>query len=441
MTKTMEKEFIDLFELQNRLKKGVDSLFPNSIWVMAEVSALKARNGGHCYLELSQSDDKGLVAKSSAIIWSSKYRMLAPFFESVTGSPLQEGMTVLVQVQVNYSELYGMSLIINDIDPEYSLGVKELERQKTIERLQKEGLMGLQKGLELSLLPYRLAVVSAEDAAGYRDFMRHLDENPYGFKVEPVLFPALMQGADCPSSIISAMDAVLEDGREWDAVLILRGGGAKLDLACFDDYSLAAVIAQYPIPVLTAIGHDQDYHVCDMVAYEFLKTPTALADYIMDIYESEDERISSLETRIRLAVSNRFYREESLLETLVARIRGGFALKLQRMESDLNLLQARIESADPRKILERGYALAVDADGVVLRGVSGRNAGDKVAVMFSDGVLGCTVDSITTSYPEPTCHPEPSTCHPEPSACHPEPSACHSEPSTCHPERSEGSLK
>ena len=432
MTKTMEKEFIDLFELQNRLKKGVDSLFPNRIWVMAEVSALKARNGGHCYLELSQSDDKGLVAKSSAIIWSSKYRMLAPFFESVTGSPLQEGMTVLVQVQVNYSELYGMSLIINDIDPEYSLGVKELERQKTIERLQKEGLIGLQKGLELPLLPFRLAVVSAEDAAGYRDFMRHLEENPYGFKVEPVLFPALMQGSDCPSSIISALDAVLEDGREWDAVLILRGGGAKLDLACFDDYSLAAVIAQYPIPVLTAIGHDQDYHVCDMVAYEFLKTPTALADYIMDIYESEDERISSFETRIRLAVSNRFYREESLLETLVARIRGGFALKIQKMESDLNLLQARIESADPRKILERGYALAVDADGVVLRGVSGRNAGDKVAVMFSDGVLGCTVDSITTCQPEPTCHPE-LTCHPEPT--------CQPEPSTCHPERSEGSLK
>ena len=403
----MEKDFIDLFELQNRLKKGIDLLFPNRIWVMAEVSALKARNGGHCYLELSQSDGKGLVAKASAIIWSSKYRMLAPFFESVTGSPLQEGMTVLVQVQVNYSELYGMSLIVNDIDPEYSLGVKELERQKTIERLQKEGLMGLQKALVLPLLPYRLAVVSAEDAAGYRDFMRHLEENPYGFRVEPVLFPALMQGTDCPSSIISAMDAVLEDGRDWDAVLILRGGGAKLDLACFDDYSLAAVIAQYPLPVLTAIGHDQDFHVCDMVAYEFLKTPTALADYIMDIYESEDERISSFETRIRLAVSNRFYREESLLETLVTRIRGGFALKIQRMESELNLLQARIEAADPRKILERGYALAVDEDGVVLRGVSGRSVGDMVSVMFPDGSLGCTVDIITI------CHPEPPICHPE----------------------------
>ena len=280
----MEREFIDLLELQLRLKEGVESLFPKRIWMKAEVSAVKARNGGHCYMELSQSDEKGLQAKANAIIWSSKYRFIAPYFESVTGSAIQEGMVILVEVQVNYSELYGLSLIINDIDPEYSVGVKEAERQKTIERLQKEGLIGLQKELQLPLLPYRLAVISAEDAAGYRDFIRHLEENPYGFKVEPVLFPALMQGADCPSSIISAMDCIIDGGEEWDAVLILRGGGAKLDLACYDNYDLAAVIAQYPLPVLTAVGHDQDFHVCDMVAYEYLKTPTALADYIMDIY-------------------------------------------------------------------------------------------------------------------------------------------------------------
>ena len=149
----MERQHIDLFGLQSRLKQGIDSLFPNRIWVKAEVSAVKARNGGHCYLELSQSDSNGLVAKASAIIWSSKYRIIAPYFQSVTGSPIQEGMVVLVEVQVNYSELYGLSLIINDIDPEFSLGVKELERQKTIERLQKEGLMDLQKGLQLPLLP------------------------------------------------------------------------------------------------------------------------------------------------------------------------------------------------------------------------------------------------------------------------------------------------
>ena len=393
----MEKDFVDLFELQHRLKKGVESLFPDRIWVKAEVSAVKARNGGHCYLELSQSDENGLVAKTNAIIWSSRYRFIAPYFESVTGSPLKEGMVILVQVQVNFSELYGMSLIINDIDPEYSVGVKELERLKTIERLRKEGLMGLQKELELPLLPYDLAVISAEDAAGYRDFMRHLSENPYGFEVNPVLFPALMQGADCPASIISALDLIMEDGRPWDAVLILRGGGAKLDLACYDDYQLAAVIAQYPLPVLTAIGHDQDYHVCDMVAHEYLKTPTALADYILDIYEDEDERLSSLETRVRLAVSNRLYREEALLDSLAARVRGGFALKIAAMESALQVLQARIEAADPRRILERGYALATDSRGVVLKGVEGRKVGDSVSVYFADGSMDCDVVAVRAS--------------------------------------------
>ena len=340
------------------------------------------------------------MAKASAIIWSSKYRFIGPYFESVTGSPLGEGMMILVEVQVNFSELYGFSLIINDIDPEYSVGVKELERQRTIERLGKEGLLELQKELELPLLPYRLAVISAEDAAGYRDFMRHIDENPYGFAVETHLFPALMQGADCPASIIAAMDAVIEDGTGYDAVLILRGGGAKLDLACYDDYDLAAVIAQFPLPVLTAIGHDQDFHVCDMVAYEYVKTPTALADFIISMYEDEDARLSSLENRVRLAVSNRLYREETLIESLAARVKGAFALKIAAMESRLQVLQARIEAADPRRILERGYALATDADGVVLKSVGGSRKGDRVSMMFADGKLECTVESVILRSPE-----------------------------------------
>lgn len=391
---SMEKEYIDLFGLQSGLKQGIESLFPKRIWIKAEVSAVKARSGGHCYLELSQSDEKGLIAKASAIIWSSRYRFIAPYFESVTGSPLAEGMTILVETQVNYSELYGLSLIINDIDPEYSVGVKELERQRTIERLQKEGLMGLQKELQLPLLPYRLAVISAEDAAGYRDFMRHLEENPYGFSLDVSLYPSLMQGADCPASIIAALDAVMEDASGYDAVLILRGGGAKLDLACYDDYELAAVIAQYPIPVLTAIGHDQDHHVCDMVAHEHVKTPTALADFILGIYEGEDERLSSLQTRMSLAFSNKIYAAESALNSLQARVKGGFALKIAAMEAALNVLEARFKAADPRAILERGYALAVDADGVVVKGAAGHSAGDKVSVMFSDGTLDCIVDDV-----------------------------------------------
>ena len=393
----MEKEHIDLLELQNRLKQGIEGLFSSRIWIKAEISAVKARSGGHCYMELSQSDDKGLVAKASAIIWSSRYRFIAPYFESVTGSPLKEGMTVLVEVQVNYSQLYGMSLIINDIDPEYSLGVRALERQKTIERLQAEGLMDLQKELALASLPYRIAVISAEDAAGYRDFMRHLHENPYGFAFETVLYPALMQGVDCPDSIIAALDAVNESEEKYDVVMILRGGGAKLDLACFDDYDLAAVIAQYPLPVLTAIGHDQDYHVCDMVAHEYVKTPTALADFILEMYEDEDARISSYVNRIRLAFTGRLAAMETSVANLNVRIRNASVTKVSLCESSLELLRTRIEAADPRSILKRGYALATDAEGVVLKGVGGRISGDKVSVMFADGSMDCVVENVRLS--------------------------------------------
>ena len=390
----MKRDFIDLLDFQTKMKTGVECLFPDRFWLRAEVSAVKSRPGGHCYLELSQSDPNGLVARATAAIWSSRYRFLAPYFESVTGSPLSEGMTVLVRVQVSYSQLYGFTLVIDDIDPEFSLGQKEMERQKTIERLVSEGLMDLQKGLSIPRLPYRFAVISAEDAAGYRDFIRHIHENEYGFKFETELFPALMQGAQCPESIISAMDSVLDSHQEYDAVLILRGGGSKLDLSCYDDYALASVIAQYPLPVYTAVGHDQDFHVCDMVAYSYLKTPTALADELLSIYEDEDALLSSFVSRIRMAFSNRISLNENRLSLLNSRIHGAFSLRLSKMESAVEMLQTRILAADPRRILERGYALAIGPDGAVLKTASGVGAGQKVGVMFQDGLISCVVEKV-----------------------------------------------
>ena len=390
----MEKEFLDLLQFQSRLKEGVECLFPNRLWLRAEVSSIKARPGGHCWLELSQSDDTGLVAKASAVVWSSKYRFLAPYFESVTGSPLQEGMVILVEIQVSYSQLYGLSLIVNDIDPEYTLGLKELERQKTIARLQSEGLIGLQKELDLPVLPYRLAVVSAEDAAGFRDFVKHLEENPYGFKMQVTLFPALMQGAECPGSIVSALDSVLESDEPYDLVLIMRGGGSKLDLACYDDYELSAVIAQFPLPVFTAIGHDQDYHVCDMVAYSYLKTPTALADELISIYEDEDAALTSFVSRIRLAAAAKISAAESRIDMLKARLLSLMAMKIAQHEAALKVMEARIAAADPRRLLERGYVLALDGDGVVIKSAAGRKTGDNVVLMFPDGSLECTVDNV-----------------------------------------------
>jgi exodeoxyribonuclease VII large subunit len=390
----MEKEFLDLLQFQSRLKEGVECLFPNRLWLRAEVSSIKARPGGHCWLELSQSDDKGLVAKASAVVWSSKFRFIAPYFESVTGSPLQEGMVILVEIQVSYSQLYGLSLIVNDIDPEYTLGLKELERQKTIARLQSEGLIGLQKELDLPVLPYRLAVISAEDAAGFRDFVKHLEENPYGFKMEVTLFPALMQGAECPGSIVSALDSVLESDESYDLVLIMRGGGSKLDLACYDDYGLSAVIAQFPLPVFTAIGHDQDYHVCDMVAYSYLKTPTALADELISIYEDEDAALTSFVSRIRLAAAAKISAAESRIDMLKARLLSQMAMKIAQHEAALKVMEARITAADPRRLLERGYVLALDGDGVVIKSAAGRKTGDNVVLMFPDGSLECTVDNV-----------------------------------------------
>ena len=368
----MEKNVIDLFTLQTEVRQSLESSFPARVWVRAEVSAVKVRGGGHCYLELSQSDESGLVAKASAIIWASRFRVLGPYFESVAGSPLQPGITVLLRVQVNYSQLYGLSLIVDDIDASCTLGEKEKERLATIERLKKEGLLNRQKSLEMTALPYRLAVVSAPDAAGYRDFERHLKGNAYGFVLETVLYEAVMQGASAPESISDALKAAASAEKPFDAVLVLRGGGSNLDLSCFDDYSLASAIATCPVPILTAVGHDQDFHICDMVAWRYVKTPTALADTFIEIYADEDQYISSFAGRLKTAFLN----------------------KISLMGSRVDVLESRIAGADPRRILSRGYALVVDDGGVVMKNAAGHSAGDNVKVMFADGTLDCRVTGI-----------------------------------------------
>ena len=368
----MEKNVIDLFTLQTEVRQSLESSFPARVWVRAEVSAVKVRGGGHCYLELSQSDESGLVAKASAIIWASRYRVLGPYFESVAGSQLQPGITVLLRVQVNYSQLYGLSLIVDDIDASCTLGEKEKERLATIERLKKEGLLDRQKSLEMTALPYRLAVVSAPDAAGYRDFERHLKGNAYGFVLETVLYEAVMQGASAPESISDALKAAASAEKPFDAVLVLRGGGSNLDLSCFDDYRLASAIATCPVPILTAVGHDQDFHICDMVAWRYVKTPTALADTFIEIYADEDQYISSFAGRLKTAFLN----------------------KISLMGSRVDMLESRIAGADPRRILSRGYALVVDDGGVVMKNAAGHSAGDNVKVMFADGTLDCRVTGI-----------------------------------------------
>ncbi len=366
----MEREYIDLFELQRQMRGGIEELFPERLWVRAEIASVQVKANGHCYMDLSSSEDGRVLARAKAVIWRSRYLPLAARFQEATGDGLRPGMEVLLRVMVSYSELYGLSLSVDDIEPCFSLGAAELRRRQTIERLTQEGLMDKQKELSLSDMPRRLAVISARDAAGYGDFMRHLQDNEYGFAFSVRLIEATMQGADAPASISDALAAAEASRGEYDAVLIMRGGGASLDLACFDDYGLCYTIANCSIPVFTAIGHERDYHIADMVAYDFVKTPTALADRFIDALAAEDERISSFSTRLRLAFSSR----------------------IAAMGSAVDMIAARIRSADPRAVLSRGFTLVTDERGVVLKSSRGLKKGDGISVLFEDGKINATID-------------------------------------------------
>ena len=364
----MEKEYIDLLTLQSGIRCCLEDTFTEAVWVRAELSSVSVK-GGHCYLELCQSGPQGIVAKARAVIWRSKYYTLESYFREATGSTLRAGIGLLLHAAVNFSEVYGLSLVVDDLDPQFTLGEKERLRRECIARLEADGLMDAQRRLSIPELPYRLAVVSAEGAAGYGDFCRHLHENDYGFVLQTELFDAVMQGVNSPSSIVDALDRIESDPEGFDAILILRGGGSNLDLDCFDDYGLCHRIASCATPVLTAIGHDRDRHIADMVAWESLKTPTALADFFLDIYEAEDERISSFSSRLHRAFTN----------------------KIAVMNSKLDVLAARIKSADPRNILSRGYVLPADAQGRVLKSVKDIRKGDRIRLLFSDGRLDCEV--------------------------------------------------
>ena len=364
----MERDYIDLLELLAMVREELEAAFPERFWVKAEIASVQTKANGHCYLELVQHENGGVVAKVKANIWRSRFAPLRAYFREATGGDLAVGMEVLLRMQVTFSEAYGFSLNVEEIEPRYTLGAAELQRRKTLEKLEADGLLDRQKQLEPALLPYRLAVISARDAAGFGDFRRHLADNAYGFVFETELFEATMQGADAPASICDAIARVECADRPFDAVLLLRGGGSPLDLACFDDYGLALAIADCPVPVYTAIGHERDTHVADVVAYARVKTPTALADLFIEAFAAEDERIGSYGTRLRTA----------------------FLSRLSAMESRLDALGERIRRADPRNVLSRGYTLVTDARGVVVKSAAALPAGTPFKLMFADG----TVDAV-----------------------------------------------
>ena len=388
----MKKDYLELSELLARVKEGVADAFPDKYWVKGEISSWSPRANGHCYLSLGETVRGRQVADIRAMIWKWHFPLLKAFFEKETGQTLQAGITVLVRVQVNFSELYGISLFIDEIDPAFTVGARALEKKRAIERLTAGGYMDMQKELMLPRLPYRLAVITSKTAAGYGDFRRHLLENEAGYVFQVDLYEALMQGEQALASMIAALVEAQEQA--YDAILILRGGGSEMDLACFDDYLMCSAIARCPVPVFTAIGHDRDYHVADMVANTFVKTPTALADLFIEATAAEDERISSYRTRLSRAFTGRIHALEMGLDAVWMKTRNASANRLDAADSALRLLETKISATDPRNVLRRGFSLVLDQDGVRMTGAEGRSPGDRLSVVFSDGRIGAVIDTV-----------------------------------------------
>lgn len=273
-----------LAELVFQVKALLNQTFAQPVWIVAEIGELNVNYSGHCYMELIEKEEKTekILAKCRATVWASAFRMIKPYFETTTRETLKAGLKVLLKVSVEFHEFYGFSLNVLDIDPSYTVGEMALKRLMVIEKLKSEGVYDMNKGLELPLVAQHIAIISSETAAGYGDFIQQLQANAWGIAFNVQLFPALMQGDKAASSIIEAFNRVFEQIDDFDVVVIIRGGGSKIDLSCFDDYELAYTITQFPLPVITGIGHDRDESVADMVANTPLKTPTAVAEFLID---------------------------------------------------------------------------------------------------------------------------------------------------------------
>ncbi len=295
----MMNERLKLSELNGLVKKAVCEAFTSPTWVIAEISELKTNRSGHCYLVLIEKDENGdaIIAQARATIWSYTFRMLQPYFESTTGKPLSEGLKILVSVSVEFHELYGYSLNIRDIDPTYTLGDMARRRREIIARLQAEGVADMNKELELPLVPQNIAIISSATAAGYQDFISQLTGNAAGYKFNLRLFPAIMQGNQAESSIIGALELIYLYESHFDAVVIIRGGGSQADLSCFDNYNLAYYITQFPLPVITGIGHEKDDSIVDLVAHTRLKTPTAVAEFLISGVARFDSQLDELKNQ------------------------------------------------------------------------------------------------------------------------------------------------
>lgn len=421
---------LSLTQLNRLVKTALDEALPGTYWVRAETSEVRVNaTSGHCYLEFVEKDETTgqLVAKSRGTIWARNFAVLRTYFEQETKQTFISGLKVLVNVSVGYHELYGLSLTVHDIDPSYTLGDMARKRMEVIRRLQEEGVFDLNKELTLAILPQRIAVISSPTAAGYEDFVNQLIHNDYGFPFYVKLFPALMQGEKTEESVIAALDRIYAHRELFDVVVLIRGGGSAADLSSFDSYTLAANCAQFPLPIITGIGHERDDSVVDNVAHTRMKTPTAVAAFLINrmaeqlalldelrrtVCEATRNQLTVkkttwqiLATRFPVFVTGHLERHRTSLHTLTARlssvpqllekhteqlelvpvhIRKAADAMLTRHTHELALSEQHIKLASPDHILKRGYTLTLK-DGKIVKHAADLSAGDEISVRFTDG--------------------------------------------------------
>lgn len=401
-----------------RVRQAVLQALPDDCWIVAEISELRTAQNGHCYLELIEKDPKGqgLRARAAAHIWRNSWTLLRLHFEQETRQPLAPGLKVMVRARAEFHELYGYSLNLLDIDPTYTLGEQARRRNEILSQLQADGVVDLNKQLPLPRLTQRIAVVSSPSAAGYGDFTQQLSAAPFRFTLR--LFPATMQGDSVEQSLIQALEAISHDADAYDCVVILRGGGSTSDLQGFESYLLAAAVAQFPLPILTGIGHERDDTVVDLVAHTRLKTPTAVAAFLIDHQQREFSLLQTLRQQVRTATADQLARHRrhfdhtarriqlhvahystnarEQIHHLRSRIRLAVAARLQRERQRLTLLEKTLQLADPRNLLRRGYSFTTH-NGRILRSAADVRAGDPLETHLAQGIVHSRVVDIQTT--------------------------------------------
>lgn len=383
----MEK--YSLKELCDWIQEIVENDLPNRYWVCAEIASMSVR--GHCYMELVEKAEDGiLAAKVRATCWSNVYHLLSAYFLQETGQSLHTGLQVMLEVSVEYHAVYGLSLNVWNIDPTYTLGDLAKQRQATIQQLTEDGVMDLQKALQIPSLPRRVAVISSADAAGYGDFCDQLKHNRFGFKFHVQLYPAVVQGDTAARSVVQALNSIVALEEEWDVVVIIRGGGASTDMSCFDDYNLASHCAQFPLPIIAGIGHTRDVSVVDMVVHTSVKTPTAAAEWLIERVAEQVDRVGGLMLRLQRATQNAVSREKNRLLLYEQQIFNAVRGKAVRERGKLDLWMKTIELHSPERIFQMGYSLTM-ANGKLVRSQDDVNEGDLLETHLHDGVIQSVV--------------------------------------------------